>query len=284
MPPAAPRPIISSMNRAARLLPVAAVAILAAPSAFASGAPAARVAALLDASPQFFGTPAPLETVPPPPAPRAAAAAAAPGEGSVVPADLAASLPTPDATTLGWLVSRIPGLDASAVRLMTPAAADAVFSAAAAEGITGLDLFTDPAFRGRDAHYLPQALVARMFDRYEMRVLTPASGTTIDGRPFRMKGLMIGRGRIDVLYDLDQFSFDNPFFPDGEYKCAAHVVQTINGPGDLSIDGISVRVSVVLGIKVDAAIQRLVKTGPRQVRVDTDHGSRAKSLSPIVRR
>lgn len=259
--------------------PLALLALFAAAApAFAGGAPAARVAALLRASALPDGEPAPsLDEVPALEAP--AAAANATTADSVIPAGLWETLAAPDAPTLTWLAARIPGLRSADVRTLTVDAADAMFAKAVALGQSPLDFFTDPGFRGDAAYYLPQAAVQTLFDRYEVRVLTPASGTTADGRAFHMLGLVIGGGRIDALYDLDQFAFDHPLFPDYRYTLAARVTERIQGPGDLTVEGVSLKAGLVHPV-----IKRIVKLSATNGRVETNYGAREKPVSPIRRR
>lgn len=247
---------MTSMIRAAAAL------LFLAGAASAQTAPAARMSAVIG------GTG--LASIPAPDAPPSAAPA---------PSGAWASLAAPDAATLAWLGPRLPGVDLASVRVLTPEAAEALFAAAAAAGRTPLEFFTDPAFRAGGAFYIPQATIAAVFGRYEVRVLTPASGTTTDGRTFAMQALVLGNGRIDALYDLDQFQFDNPLFPDYTYKLAQRVTETISGPGDLSIEGVWVRAGIVT-----PRIERIVQTSRTEARVETNYGSRVKPVSPIVRR
>lgn len=250
-------------------LRAAAALVLLAGSAAAQAGPAARIEGVL-------GERLNLSSFPAPDAPPAVDALAAP---SAVPAGLWASLPAPGAATLSWLASRLPGSDPAAVRAITPAAADAIFAAAVARGMTPLQLFTDPGFTGPGRFYLPQAMIEDLFSRYEVRVLTPASGKTTDGRPYAMQALVIGAGRIDALYSLDQFQLDNPLFPDYTYKLAARVTETISGPSDLAIEGVWVRAGIVT-----PRISRIVQTSATEARVETNYGSRTKPVSPIRRR
>ena len=206
--------------------------------------------------------------------------AAAPAPiASVVPPGLWESLAAPDAAVLRWLTARIPGLDGAAVRVLTLDAGDALFSAAAAQGQTPLDFFTDPAFRTRDVFHIPQQTLAKLFARYELRSITPASGTTIDGRSFTMQALVVGNGRVDMLYDLDRFSFDNKILENDRYTLAGHVSERIQGPGDMTIEGVLVKYGII-----DPRVERITKISAARARVDTNYGSRTKPLLPIRRR
>ncbi|MFI5351119.1 MAG: hypothetical protein ACHQ2Z_16365, partial [Elusimicrobiota bacterium] len=205
-------------------------------------------------------------------------APAAPTE-PLVPADLWSTLAPPDASTLARLSSRIPELNAGAVRVLPLEAIDSIFAAAAARGMSPLDLFTDPAFRGNAVYFLAPETIAAVFERYEFRMLTPASGRTKDGRPFVMEGLVAGGGRIDALYDLDQFEFTNPLMPEHRYKLANRVTELIQGQGDVKIEGAWIRFGLLT-----PKILRVTKLSPTEGRVETNYGSRIKPATPIRRR
>jgi hypothetical protein len=112
-----------------------------------------------------------------------------------------------------------------------------------------------------------------------VRVLTALSGTDTDGQPFRMVGLVLGGGRVDALYDRDNFTFAHPEFDNGRYTLAAHVSQVILGPGDMSISGITAHVAFF-----SPTIQRITKISPTIARIKTSLGSRNKPSTPIRRR
>jgi hypothetical protein len=254
-------------------------ALSAAGPAAAQPSPAARIGALLHDAPAFEGAALPaLESIPAPETPAAALAAPAAAD-SVVPAGLWSSLGAPDAATISSLTGRIPGLAAGSVHEVPVAAAEEMFDAAIAHGQTPLDFFTDPAFRGPRIYYFSKATVAALFARYDVRVLTPASGTTTDGKPFVMQALVIGAGRIDALYDHGPFKYDNPLFDNAEYTLDARVTEKIQGPGDFTIEGVSVKHGWFHPI-----IQRIVKTGPLEGRVETNLGNRTKESHLILRR
>jgi hypothetical protein len=248
----------------------------ACPPGFSQGSPAARVGALLERSAGFSGDSLPAPT---PVAPPAVVSVPAGPASAVVPAGLWASLDAPDAATGQWLAGRVPGLDASSVRVLTFAAADALFSAAVARNLTPLDFFTDPAFRAQGVFYLPQETVAALFARYEMHAITPASGTTTDDKPFVMEALLVGNGRIDMLYDQDDFSFRNAVLDNDRYTLAARVTERIEGPGDLTLEGVAVKYGILKPI-----IRRITKISPTEARVDTNFGSRNRPVLPIRRR
>lgn len=263
----------------ARALLIAVFAALAAGSSRAQGDPASKVGALIEETADFSGCAlTSLNSVPAPkdPAPIAPSAA-----DSVVPPGLWATLLPPDAETLASLAKRAPDLDVSSVRVLTPEAAEPIFAQAAAKGLDAMDLFTDVGFRAQISFYLSPDAMQAMFGRYDIRVLTPPSGKTVDDKPFQMQALVIGRGRIDMFYDRDGFTFKNAMFENGRYTVSGRVIQRIQGPGDLAVEGLSLQKFVFT-----AAIRRITKLSPTRNRVDTSSGVFMKEVAhkPIVLR
>jgi len=258
---------------------LAAALLAASVPASAQAVPSARIGALLEGSPAELGTVPPLSSIPVPEAAPAADAPAPEALPSVVPAGLYATLKAPDAQTLSMLTSRIPGLDAAKVRVLPPAAADAMFGAAADRGESPLDFFTDSAFRGDEVYYIAQADIQAVFSRYEIRVLTSPSGVAKDKKPYAMQALVLGGGAVYALYDRDKFDFDNPLFPDHSYRSASVVSQRIQGPGDVAVDGIWVHAG-----PFTPRITRVVKLSATEGRVETSMGDRTRPVTPIVRR
>jgi hypothetical protein len=256
-------------------LSLLALGLAAAVPAGAQSVPAARVAALIDATQEINGAAIPPLASVPVPLSVPAAQAPAPAQ-SLVPAGLWETLAAPDAATLAMLTARIPGLNAGAVRVLPYEAIDAVLALAAARALSPLDLFTDPAFRGDNAYYLEPATIAALFQRYEVHMLTPAFGRAKDGKPFVMQGLVAGGGRIDALYDRDQFNFDNPLMPGHSYKLASRVTEYIQGPGDVKIDGAWIHFGLLT-----PKILRVLKLSSTDGRVETNYGSRNKPVTPI---
>jgi hypothetical protein len=218
-------------------------------------------------------------------APRAARVHEAPiayharGDESVVPPWLWRSLEAPDPETLTWLSKRIPELDTSAVRTLTPKALDLMLAEAITRGQSPLDFFTDSGFVGHRNYYLSQATLVSIFARYEIRVLTAVSGTDVDNRSFSMVALVLGSGRIETLYDRDAITFVHPEFDSKRFTLASRVTQTILGPGDLSTTGITAHVAFLR-----PTIQRMTKVSATEARIKTNLGSRTKPVTPIRRR
>lgn len=248
---------------------ILALAAFLPPAAAAAAAvsPAARIQAVLS------GASLELAQVPVP----AAAPRSAP-RPALLPAELWASLPAPEPRELERLARRVPGLDRSKVRQLTPEAGEQLFANALARGQAPIDLFTDPLFRGPQLYYVPHALLKDLFSRYEVKVLTLVEGRTTSGQPYKMEALLAGAGRVEAHYSLDQFRSANTFF-EGEFTFSSRVVQTILGPGDIAIEGIVAHVAFL-----SPAIQRMVKTGPRSILVETSLGSRERVIDLIRRR
>lgn len=247
--------------------------------ASAQTTPAARIGAMFQETPsELRAMVPPLSSIPAPETPPAADAPAA-ALPSVVPAGLYDTLKAPDAATLAWLSSRIPGLDASQVRILTLAGADAIFSAAADRSASPLDVFTDSEFRTPHVYWISQADIQTIFSRYEIHVLTAPSGRTKDGKPFAMQALVLGGGRVDALYDLDGFDFENPMFPGHSYKSSSRVTQRIQGPGDALVEGVWVHAGLFT-----PRITRVVKLSATEGRVETSMGSKNAPVTAIRRR
>jgi hypothetical protein len=261
-------------------IPFLALVLAASSPVRAQAGPAARIGAFLENSPAMNGAAVPpLSSIPAPEAPASAARAELSPAPSVVPAGLWATLPAPTAATLSFLSSRIPGLNAGAVRVLPLEAADAMFAAAAARSESPLDFFTDSGFRGEAVFYVAQADVKTLFERYEIHVLTSPAGIAKDGKPFAMQALVLGGGRVDALYDRDQFDFENALFPGHSYKAASRVTQRIQAPGDVAVEGVWVHAGIVT-----PRITRVVKLSATEGRVETNYGNRTRPVTAIRRR
>ncbi|MFI5360502.1 MAG: hypothetical protein ACHQ49_00920 [Elusimicrobiota bacterium] len=237
----------------------------------AQSVPAERIEAFLGGAPEFNGAALTrLDSIPTPPSVPA---------GSIVSPALWSTLPAPDASTLTRLAARIPGLNVGTLRVLTNDAAEALLASAAAKAETPLEFFTDPAFRGGAAFYLDQATVAALFSRYDIRGLTPQSGRTKDGASYAVQGIVVGGGRIEILYDLDQFTINNPALPGYRYTLAGRVTERIQGPGDLTVEGVSVHWGLLT-----PKIERITELSSARARVKTNYGSLNEPVYPIRRR
>ena len=118
------------------------------------------------------------------------------GQGPLFPAGLWESLGAPPAAALALLTRRVPGLDAASVREMPFEQADALARRAEAAGLSGMDLFTDPALLAARVYYLSPETLAKLFARYDLIAAIPFSGKSPDGRPFEMQAMTFGAGRV----------------------------------------------------------------------------------------
>ncbi|MEK7858654.1 MAG: hypothetical protein AAB320_05875 [Elusimicrobiota bacterium] len=189
--------------------------------------------------------------------------------------------PPPDAQTLAWLVSRIPGLDAGKVHAVPLEAAEGVMQRAFTAKATYLDIFTDEAFRNGSAYYVSQAVLDALDRRY-ISGTVPVRGQTEDGKTFQMQGLVAGQGKVQLLFDRGEFTFK-----EDKNRFKVHnngrVEAGIRGAGDISIDGLSAYGAPVFCPW--AKIQRMSKESMYKIRVETSCGARGgNDISPILLR
>lgn len=251
---------------------LAAAAVLVAgllPAAFAeSGVPAARgrIGQLLEQP-----LPAAAERLPLPEEERG-------GESALFSDALWARLPAPDAATLQWLLGRVPDLRTDMVREIDSAALESVLERAVERSYIPTDLFTDPGLREPRVFLAREPILLRAFAAYEIPVVTLASGQTTSGEEYRLQALVLGAGRVEMLYDRDRFRIQNPYFSDHEYTLASRVSHGLEGPGDLSVSGITVEMFL------RPRITRFVKLSADRIRVETNLGSRERPARRIARR
>jgi len=189
--------------------------------------------------------------------------------------------PRPDAETLAKLAKRIPGLDTQNLRLVSFEDADAVLGPAAKAKDSYLDLFT-AAYLGNGGsmlYYLPQEVLVRIGKKYAVEAL-PVSGTTKDGKPFKMEALVAGKGQVNFLYDLTgKFSYMEEKNEVVVSK-AGKVVYQIQGAGDVMVDGLS-GCGCLAFLCGCAEVQRMTKISGSQMRVETSRGPQTEALLPI---
>lgn len=199
-----------------------------------------------------------------------------PLQDSLIPTELWATLPEPDPALLSLLTSRVPGLDPASVREMTWEAADAFLFKVALRGLSPIDAFTDSGMREAKRYVMTPATLAKLFAKYEIRILTLPSGKDKDDRPYLMQALLAGGGSVDALYDRDEFDYKNPYFTEYSYIVKSLVRQVINAPGDVGISGLKVNAGLF-----KPRIQRFLKISPTELRVETSKGSRNQPLQPV---
>ena len=226
----------------------------------------------------------PLPGLPAPPAPPAATATVAlpeelqPKDDVLVPPSLWDGLQPPDGRVLDVLAARIPGLDKSKVRQATPELAVGLMSQAASRGLSALDVFTDAGLMNDRIYYIPQSVMSQMDAAFDLGSLFLVQGTTVRGSPFVMQALVMGGGKVEMLYNLLEFTFVHPVFRDygGRYTFKSRISQTIEAPGTVRIEG-------VVG-PLDAVIRKFIKLSPTKVRVVTSMLDQESPLYPIKKR
>jgi hypothetical protein len=184
-----------------------------------------------------------------------------------------------DTPTFGWLLNRLPGLKIENIRSLPLEATRALMDDAVARGYSGTDLFSDGGLRSPISFLIRQDVLATIFEEYEVRVLNLATGMTLDGRRYDMQAMLLGNGRVEILYNLNDFEFENPYYPGTKYTFKNRLTYTIRGPGDLGVKGASLDHGII-----KPTIERFVKVGPDKVRVETNWGARTKPLEPLLKR
>jgi hypothetical protein len=191
--------------------------------------------------------------------------------------DLWASLKAPDASELDTLAERIPRLKRDAVRELSFDDADPILQRAADVKMSVLDVFTDAGLRkSGQLFYLSQDTLEKVAAKYKLYILNPFWGKAKDGQRYACLGIVMGAGKIEMIYDQDGFEFDNPDFKDHSYKGSARITETIQGPGDVKVEGLSV------AMFMHPRIERFVKLSDDTLRVETNWANEERPLRPIV--
>ncbi|MFI5362353.1 MAG: hypothetical protein ACHQ49_10320 [Elusimicrobiota bacterium] len=208
---------------------------------------------------------------------RAVAGRAKDDASTLFKSDLWDSLKAPDAAVLENLAGRIPRLKRDAVRELPFEAIDAILSRGVDIKSSALDIFTDSGLRQRgQLFYLSQATLKAVGAKYRLYILTPFTGKAKDGESYACEAIVMGAGKIEFLYDRDEFEFDTPDFKGHTYKAAARITETIQAPGDLKVEGIEV------AMFMHPKIERIVKISEDTLRAETNWGSEEHPLRPIV--
>lgn len=210
---------------------------------------------------------------------QAAMRAAASFEAAVFTALDSSNYPAPDPATLAWLAGRIPGLDTSLVRIVPPATVDSVMLQAAQAKLTYMDVLSEEAFRQQKLFYVPQDTLNQV-DRKYISGLIAVSGHAEDGNPFQMQGFVAGKGRVELLYDRDDFSFKESGGHRFKVTNGGRVSAAIQGAGDITLEGLSAYGAPIFCPW--AKIQRMTKESMYKVRVQTSCGTRGgNDVDPI---
>lgn len=189
-----------------------------------------------------------------------------------------AKFPAPDAATLAWLASRIPGLDAANVRVVPADASDAAIRRAVASKITYLDVFSDDAFNRKELYFLSAETLQGIHRKFISGTI-PIQGSQENGKPFSMQAFVAGQSRVQLLFDRNEFTFKD----DGnrlKIDNGGRVAAAVLGPGDISVEGFSAYGAPVFCPW--AKIKRMTKESMYKVRVETSCGSRGgNNLEPV---
>jgi len=208
-----------------------------------------------------------------------AAARASDGVSPLFNDGLWSSLKAPDEAALDVLAQRIPRLKRDAVRELPIDAVDALLQQAIAAKNNALDVFTDPGLRQRgQLFYMSEDTLKEVAARYKLYILNPFSGKAKDGGRYACQGIVMGGGKIEMLYDADEFEFDNPDYKGHSYKGSSRITETIQGPGDLKVEGLSV------AMFMHPRIQRFLMISEGTLRVETNWANEEVLLKPIAAR
>lgn len=207
-------------------------------------------------------------------------------EKPLIPSALWETLGAPDPAVLKWLSSRIPGIDASQIRVMPFSAIDEAAGKAAAQKKNAIDLLTDQGLTSAHLFYLDQETLRKLFLKYDLQTVTPESGTSLvfkmalekEGPPFVLQAMLAGNGRVELLYSLLNFTFRNPEYPDYPFIFRDRVTFEINGAGSMNVSGISIRANPL----VHVYLQKLATIGNGYIEVDTNWAQRFQPPQPIT--
>lgn len=208
----------------------------------------------------------------------AIATAAPTPSGPLIPDTLWETLAAPSEKDLDALSARLPGLDRRQLKEIPPETTLQLLSTAVDRGLSALDLFTDAALRQDRLYYIPERTLAQLDEVFELSSLFPIRGTTTDKRLFAVQALVMGRGKIEMLYNFDGFVFRHPLFRDfgGKYVFRGQITQTIEDQGSVSISGAKGPMGVT--------IKKFIKLSATRVKVITSFTSPESELIPITRR
>ena len=191
------------------------------------------------------------------------------------------TLPPVDPKTAEWLASRIQNLDLK--NLVAPPfdVVDELVARLAGEKKDYLDLLSDPVLIASQPplYFLSREVLTKLDAKYKAGTL-PVTGTTTDGRPIKMEGVVAGMGATHYLYDqTKEFGFKAGSY---EFKIAdGHVVNKIEGPADIAIQGLKGCGCILLFCGC-ADIQRITKVAPGKVKVFTTRGPQDSEIFPIT--
>ena len=127
----------------------------------------------------------------------------------VFPERMCEKLPEVDPEVKAWVAHVAPELAQVPVRELSEQTALEVFGRAAAAGWGGIDLFTHDVFRESCAFHLPSEALRAVDATFDFDLLTVIRGKDKQGRPFGMRGILAGLGKLIVFYDRDDIVYRN---------------------------------------------------------------------------
>ena len=185
-------------------------------------------------------------------------------------------LAPPDPQTLAWLKSRIPGLDAAAVRAVPFERVDAVMQKAVNSKLSFLEMAAHESFQRNEIYYVSRETLEKFDKKYAAGTI-PITGATQAGAPFGMKAFVAGQGQFSFIFDLqDQFDFkdNNQVF---RVKRGGRVSCRISAPADVAMEGLAAHAF----LKTYTDILRMVKESAGAMRIYASLGDRPVPIIPM---
>jgi hypothetical protein len=199
---------------------------------------------------------------------------------SLVPANLCAELAEVPQAAKDKMAESDPELGKGPVKLLPERVALALVAWGRQQGISGLELFTDPGFRGECIYVLSKDVLMAVDKSYDLDLVTYISGKDTEGRPFQMQVLAAGRGRIVGFYDRDVFEYKNDRH-DREFKVRGVFSFKAAAYGVLDeVEGLSTSAFLVGELK----LKKFEKTGPGKMKVHVGGFVKDFPLRSIERR
>jgi hypothetical protein len=251
------------------------VAVAVPAQAFNEASAQARIGSLFAGAGQYLGA---WQAPAPAPIPVVQGKAVGKKSTPLIPKSYWDNSAAPHASHAAWLQKRIPDINIGMVREISYADVSQVIDNAAARGWSTLDIFTDEGLRGQEMYYLQASTLKSLFANFDLATALVQSGKDVDGSAFSMDGLVMGGGKLYVLFNRGPFKFDHPS-DDRRYEVQARITQTIEGPGKLAVSGMAVK-----HWPVWPTIQRLIKLPGGKMRVETNYGSQDQNDRAVRRR
>ena len=210
-----------------------------------------------------------------------AEAIAARGTGDPI-VDTWRMLPKPSEAELAPLVAEVSDLNVDLVRRVDWEVCQLLIEGAVKSGSTMVDFITSPALRGPIIFYVPAPALNKAYAHYSGLFLTKPFGEDLKKKSFLMHGVLIGNGRVDVVYDRDGVSYYDKEMKK-HFTVSRYMSVKILSAGELAFSGLATRVSLKLFV-ISPIIERMIKIGLRSVRVETNRGGQDVDIALIAPR